>query len=387
MSKKKRSKKNAALSLTPEQEKELAALLHSYKNADAREFAKRISSPQLARAFIENLSPEPGLSQLIVAISEAFADKQVQKAIRKLLFKLKTRGLETPQISKADEATPIIRPVAQESPEAFLGSYDAAGTRGVMVALPRFPRGFDVAMGVISEEHGILEFFYGAYSKKGLREVRETLLQSEDMVMVKTTLSHAATALEKAYSANEDATAQGPRAYAEFRPTLLAKTELLETSPIHDHITESEIDAITITRDTLERLFGHHLMKFFVINHEKLPDLLDEISKLDDSPIYLTEEQKAQRQKEIEKRWLTENITHERREILKYRLEEMAYVLWNKEEQELAKIATAAAQMIPKENSNVLDYLFSRTLSLALGEPEDTDKDTEKSPDSLIISP
>ena len=388
MSKKKsKKKKQSTLALTPEQETELSSLLANYKHASAQDIVAQISSPFLARAFVEKLPLENGLSELITRISETFPQKEVQKSIRKLLFKLKTKGFEVPSLGKKDRSEPIIKPIMQENPRAMLGSYDAAGTRGVMVAIPRFPRGFEVAMGIINEQQGILEFFYGTYSKKGLKELENTLLQSDDMIMVETSLAHAATALEKAYGSSEETSGEGIRAYAEFRSTLLSKTDLIDTPPIYELISEEEVNADLVTQSTLDKLFAHPLMKLFILNHERLSDLVDEISKLDDSPIYLTEEQKSERRKEIEQKWLTENITLEERQQLKYRLEEMAYVLWKKEEQELARIALAAAKIIGEEKNIVLDYLFTRTLSLALGEPEDTEKDTEEDSDSLIISP
>ena len=388
MSKKKSKKrKQSPLALTPEQEAQLSFLLADYKNASAQEMVAQISSPLLARAFVEKLPLENGLSELVTRISEAFPQKEVQKSIRKLLFKLKTKGFEVPSLGKEDKSEPIIKPIMQENPRAMLGSYDAAGTRGVMVAIPRFPRGFDVAMGVISEQQGILEFFYGTYSKKGLKEVENTLLQSDDMIMVETSLAHAATALEKAYGSSEETSGEGVRAYAEFRPMLLAKTGLLEIPPIYELVSEEEENTALVTQGNLDKLFAHPLMNLFIINHEKLSELVDEISKLDDSPIYLTEEQRSERRKELEQRWLTENITLEERQQLKYRLEEMAYVLWKKEEQELARIALAAAKIIGEEKNIVLDYLFARTLSLALGEPDDTEKDTEEDSEPLIINP
>ncbi len=385
--KKKSRKKHPPLVLTPEQENKLASLLSKYKDSDPNILVEEISSPQFAAAFLEKLPVENNLSQLLVAVFEKFPQKEVRKALRKLLFKLKTKGFEVPPLEKEDRSEPIIKPVMQESPRAMLGSYDAAGTRGVMVAIPRFPRGFDVAMGVISEQQGILEFFHGAYSKRGLKEVENTLLQSDDMTMVETSLAHAATALEKAYASGEEAAGQGARAYAEFRPALLSKTDLLELPPIYEFVPQAQIDTQTLTHDSLDELFAHPLMKFFIINSEKLSDLVEEISKLQDSPIYLTEEQKLERRRELEQKWIQENLGAQERGAIKYRLEEMAYILWRKEERKLAWIAVTAASIIEEENNIALDYLFSRTLSLALGELQGTDQDAEENPDSLIISP
>jgi len=386
--KKSRKKSSAVHNLTPEQEAVVSSLIASFPSTDRQQVISQLSSPLVARAFLERLTPkDETLIELVLAVSEAFPQKEVQKAARKLLFKLKTRGYKVPQIRKDLDSAPIIKPVMKEKPEALLGSYDSTGTRGVMVAIPRFPKGFDVAMGVISEIQGILEFFHGTYSKKGMKEFKQALLQSDEMTMVETSLAHAATVLEKAYKAAEDAPGEGVSAYAEFRPTLLTKTDLIDTPPIYELISEEDANAALVTQSSLDKLFAHPLMKLFIIHHEKLSDLVDELSKLDDSPIYLTEEQKSERRKEIEQKWLTENINLEEREQLKYRLEEMAYVLWRKEEQELARVALAAAKIIVEEKNIVLDYLFTKTVSLALGEPEDTEKDTEEDSDSLILSP
>ena len=390
MSKKKKSREKtlSSTALSPEQETKLSSLLADYKDTDPRQIVKEIPSPFIAKVFIEKLPPEGSdLVQLILAVMDTFPQKEVQKAARKLLFKLKTKGIEVPDIKKGDVQTPIIKPIAQENPEALLGSFDPAGTRGVMVALPRFPKGFDVGIGVISERQGILEFFYGTYSKKGFKEMKKALLESDDMIMVKTSLAHAATAIEKAYAVNQDSGTEAARAYAEFRSTLLNKTDLLERSPIYELISETEIDTSLVTQSNLDKLFVHPLMKLLIINHEKLSDLMDEISALDDSPIYLTEEQKSVRREEIQQKWLANNMTFEERQTLRYRLEEMAYILWNKEDQELARIAVVAAKEIVGEKNIVLDYLFTRTLSLALGEPQDTEGDTEEDAGSLIINP
>ena len=375
MSKKKsnKRKKLTIAALTPEQETLLSSLLSNYKHLSVQDIVAQISSPLLAKAFVERLPLENGLSQLITGISEAFPQKEVRKSIRKLLFKLKTKGFDVPDLFKVESSSPILKPVPQEDPQALIGTYDAAGNRGVMVALPRVPRGFDVGMGIISEERGILEFFYGTYSKKGFKQVKETLLQSENMSMVDTSLAHAATALERAYKASENAPSEGVRAYAEFRSLLLEKTSLLETPPIHELITEEDIDKALVTENNLDKLFAHPLMKLFTINHEKLSDLIREISNIDDSHIYLTDAQKSERKRELQEKWLAENITLKQRQQLKYRLEEMAYLLWKKEQQELAHLALAAAKIIQEEKNIVLDYLFTRTLSFALGESEDAD--------------
>ena len=386
--KKSRKKSSAVHNLTPEQEAVVSSLIASFPSTDRQQVISQLSSPLVARAFLEKLTPkDETVIEVVLAVSEAFPQKEVQKAARKLLFKLKTRGYKVPEIKKDLDSGPILKPVMEEKPEALLGSYDSAGTRGVMVAIPRFPKGFDVAMGVISEAQGMLEFFYGAYSKKGMKEFKQALQQSDEMTMVETSLDHAATALEKAYEANKEASNDAVKGYAEFRSLLLDKANLLGHPPIYESVPEGDIDTGLVTETNLERLFSHPLMNSFIISNEKFPDLVDEISKLDDSPIYLTAEQKSERRKEIEHKWLTENITLEERQQLKYRLEEMAYVLWGKEEQELARIALAAAKIIGEEKNIVLDYLFTKTLSLALGEPKDWEKETEEDSESLVINP
>lgn len=393
--KKKPKKKLPPLAqLTQEEEAFVASLLEDFRNIDPPEIVARVTNSRVALILAERLplddeSPIP----LLLALKDSFEDKQVRRAVKRALFKLKKRGVPVEGAYTEDGGTPaVLRPPEKEKPAAYAGPLDMGGFRAVLVAFQRSIKGIDLGLGVVSEEHGIQHFLSGTYGKKQVKGLKEHMAE-EAGPLVEISLSHAATILEAAYQRHVELNSDAPAEYLELRPWLLDNAALLERPAIHDDIPEGSASELILTDSQLEKLFEHNLMKSWFIEFDSLRPFMEEILKVDDSPIVLTETQKLERATEIKERSMEELFSASRRTLLRHRFEEMAYLFFKLGEEDTCLLSLAAARSMDQEDTAlrknpVIEFLLERSLDFytkAMKEAGDDQNLAEESSSRIIL--
>lgn len=357
--------------LTSDQKDLVERILREARDTDPLEWADRIPDPVMAVALLEGLPISEGFTApLVRALAARFEQKPVQKALKRMVFKMRQKGIDLRGIELKTADQPLFKPTEKEHALAFMGPLDAQGARPVFMAIPLFPQGFEVGIGVVSDEQGILHFLSGAYSKKNMTEMKRQFLEgSEDAVFVEVTPAHAARVLETAYSAGRESPNEGTEAYASFRTRLLSEASPLDHPAIHDHgeEIESEGSARTLTHSQMEKLLEHPLLKTWTVDPRHLKPLLEEIAQLQDSPLVLSTAQQADRIRELERQWAKTHFTDSRRTLFRQRFEEMAYVFLKQQEAEYARLSLMAAEDIAHHegtwmDETVLDFLLERSL-------------------------
>ena len=178
MSKKRTARKRKptaipSVPLSSEDESLLSSLLANLTKIDPSRIRDQIPRPEVAQALLERLLLDsPEAVALVTTIQEAFDHKGVQKAVRRTIFKLKQRGISIPE-EDAERVVPSVLKKETPEPDAFIGPIDGVGGRGVFLAVPQVPQGIDVALGLLSDEIGLIEFVYGRYSRKRMKELKE----------------------------------------------------------------------------------------------------------------------------------------------------------------------------------------------------------------------
>ena len=324
---------------------------------------------------------------------EAYDQKNVQKAIKKGLFRFRQRGISVPDTRSQEMTPPTMRQPEKGEPAAYLGHIDGMGSRGIFIVLPQIPRGVDLGMGVVNDENGIVQFFYGRYSKKRMREVKDIFFERFGH-MVETSLAHAATILEKAYGQNEQLVGDASRDYLQLRPWILDNVPLLDRSVVYDFIPPENVSEKILTDSQITKLFEHPLMASWIIDPEEIKPLVEKISEVRESRILVSEPQKLERINEVKTQRVAELFPDSRRSIIKNRLEEMAYVLFKQAEEEHALICLAAANTFNQKDSPLqvnpfLKFMLDRTLAFYADVAEDAAKSEEAKEDTspLIIKP
>jgi len=357
--KKPKKKKPHPSSLLPqEQQTQLTALLENFKNLTHANVNEQIASPELAQVFIESLpTKDAEVIPVLLAVRGAFPQKNVQKAIKKTFFKLKQKGITHPDLEPEKGPPVLTRSPEVSDPSAFLGPIDGSGSRGVLLLLPLIPTGVDVGMGAVSDELGFIQFFVGRYSKKQLKEIKKIFFSSFDNA-IETSISHAATLLERAYRKSEEGLNESSRGYLQMRPWILENVSLLEQSAIYDLMPIDRISEGGLTSSQIEKLLAHELMKTWIIDLDKMKPLVENIQKVTESRILVSDAQKTEQIAEAKRKATREIFPEEKRLFMKGRLEEMAYFFSKLEEEEMARLSLTAAQSLDEKESPFLVNAF-----------------------------
>ncbi|MBN1102359.1 MAG: hypothetical protein JXL84_02975 [Deltaproteobacteria bacterium] len=309
-----------------------------------------LSSPRLAQAFLDRV-PLRGteMVNIVLALKQTFGEKDVQKAAKRALFRLKQHGVPVPDEDTNGHPGFLPRtPAEAPSPSAFIGPLDGFGNRAVFLLIPQVPTDVDLGMGVVSDQKGFVEFAYGRFSKKRAREMKELFFE-QVLHMVETPLSHVATVLESSYGENKSADDRATGEYLRLRPWLMEKVHLLSRPPVYEVIPAETLDGEAPAESQVERLLDHDWMRTWIIDPQEIGPLAEEIVKVEESPILVSKEQRANRVQDLKEDHLHRIFSEERRRLLKGRLEETAYLLHKVGEEPLARIALDAALTLDRE--------------------------------------
>jgi hypothetical protein len=303
----------------------LDALLAETEKIDPSRLQDLISAPGLALALIEELPIDSARTpELLRALTKAFPQKEVQKAVRKILFKLKQKGISIPEPDAEGKAGFILSRPEKQQPKAYVGPIDGDGSRAVLIAIPQIPQGHDLGMGVINDELGILEFSFGRYSRKNAKEVQKIFFEKVPS-MVETSLSHAAALLEKAYSLRAGK-GESSGDYVRLRPWLLDHARPLENPKVYEVFPSDAVSKDALTESQVQKLLNHKYMTTWIVDPEKLRSVIEQINEAEQSPILVSEIQKIERINQIKQASIGKLYPDTQRAIIKQRLEEMAYL-------------------------------------------------------------
>ncbi len=394
--KKPKKKKADQPSLLKSEETLVISLLEDFKNVDPAEIVARVPHSHLAGILLERLPLDNELPvPLLLALDEAFKDKKVHKLVKRILFKLKQKGVPIdesfPQRASHDT---ILTRTQEEEPVAYIGPIAGTiGSRAVLVVLKSTVKGYQAGIGLVSEAEGILQFLYNPFSKKRLKEIKGSLSQ-EAGPLVQTSLHHAATILEIAYRCHLELHSDVPSQYPEIRPRLLENATILDRPIIYDFVSEVPGDG-TLTDSQLGKLFAHNFMESWIIDFEALKPFMEEILKVEGSPIVLSDSQKAEQVRQMKEKSIKELFPATRRALLKHNLEEMAYFFFKLDQDEYSRVALTAARNLDEEDTilrknMVVEFLLERSMQYYMdlaGEEHVEDETMEPDDSPRIILP
>ena len=399
MRSKKKSKKGKTdrPSLLASEEVLVTSLLQDFKTAVPAETADRIPDSRLARIFIERLPLDNDFPvPLLLALDEGFKDKEVHKAVKRVLYRLKKKGISVESSYPQEESSaPILRRIQKEEHAAYIGPITGTiGSRAVLIVLQRAMKGYHAGIGLVSEAEGIHQFLYTAFSKKRIKEIKDSLSE-EAGPLVETTLSHAAAILEVAYQRHLELRSEAPAQYLELRPWLLENITPL-TRPIIYDIAPGILDhAGALTDSQLGKLFEYNFMESWLVDFDLLRPFMEDILKVDDSPIVLSEAQKADRIKKIKEKCIEDLFPVPKRVLLKHNLEEIAYFFLKLDQEEYSAIALTGARTMDEEDTilrknPLIEFLLERSMDFYMnlaGEKDVEDEPVESETSPRIVLP
>jgi hypothetical protein len=364
MHKKKSAQKTQSSSELSANDKALLdSMIESVETMDKDTIPSRHLSPRLAVALVERLPLDSARTpELLECIVKIYQQKEVRKAVKRTLFKMKQRGVAIPDVNLEEPPAFRLRTVQQDKPEAYVGPIDGTGSRPVLIAIPQLPQGIGLGVGVINDERGIVEYVFGRYSKKQAKEM-QTLLFEKLPFMVETSLSHATALLEEAHVLrSEKGEASGD--YNQIREWLLGHVQRPgnSNSPVYEILPYESISREVLTDSQIQKLLAHPLLAGWIAQPDKLKSVADEVARAEKSPILLSGIQKGERINQVKEDSIRQLYDEKQRNLMKRRLEEMAYLFGKLGEENLARICLRCALSFLERDSLLKVNAFLKAL-------------------------
>ncbi|UCD85568.1 MAG: hypothetical protein JSU92_05095 [Deltaproteobacteria bacterium] len=333
------------------------------------------------------LLPAPESAEILQKIYQQSTNKDVNKAIKKTLHRLKTRGITLAELVPTADTEPVWKPPPTPQPQAYLSSIDQMGVRVVWLIQPGLRKGLNIFQAALSETKGIIDFDTLEAPRKWLRQLFERAKENR-MLVVEGDYSYAQFLIEEGYQKNQDRKINPPPSYLEWRSTIGIT---LATSPqplIYQLLKAEEIKA---DPELLARSVDlHELPEFrpWVLIHENAEKYITRGKEAAESKILLNPLQQKERLETIFLEAVEELFREEERALYKRRLEEMAYLLHKTQREEEAKKALAAAlglgTDLPSHQHPFVEKLVKKSINLPV--VSEKEKDEQEEP-SLIVKP
>lgn len=378
----------------------LDQILAEIKNAQSQgvppsEALKKATSylkdePYLTIHLIEALVriPNPETAQLLAVMMAESEEKQVIKAIKRTLYKLRQKGVRWE--GKPPDEKPVFTPPKPAEPEGYLSPIDSTGSRIIVLARPMPQKGQLVVFSITNDIEGIQQFTVNQFSKKGFREFLKSSLSSAEFPVIQAPGAYCFQLIKEAGALTQSLSKALPQGYHEVE-SVFNDMAWDEPAPlIYQFIREGEIkDLPHLLKDSAHL---HETMPFSTwhLGEKEVGKYASQITEAQQSKIVLRPDQKEARVNAVYREALVELFPEEKRLLWKRRLEEMAYVLLKTGKEDEARAALSAAVDLKNPFSPIEPNPFIWNLLLksiqALIQTDQRKKEEEKKT-SLIITP
>ena len=345
--------------------------------------------PEAAERIIGDLAdvPHETTTQILQRMVEEIHDKRTRKTIRRVLYRLKSKGVPLGEVHP-DRGHSILRPSQAEPPQGYATAIDPIGQRLLVLVVAHAGRGYTLLHGVLSDTEGLVNFLGTEMTRKEVRAFLGHLSKESPFPMVEMEASYIAFLFSQTYQRTLERKKTPPQDYLHFKGEIERLKKHYEQPLIYAFLSLSEV-----TEDDRWLKKGEDLLKeepFVTWNIEEglLQLYADALVEAQGSKLFLNQGQKEARFQEVYLRALSELFPGERRDLYACRLEETAYVLYRLGKEERAKIALATAADLrkppnPFQPNPFLFQLVMRSIQALLAEAQEK---REKEP-SLIIKP
>ena len=359
------------------------------------EILKGISSslegkPALATMLIDALGeiPSAQTAQLLEEMIAVLQDKKPIKAIKRILYRFKQKGLEWER--KAAPERPILRPPQAGVPQGYMGAPDSTGSRVIIIARPRPHGGARVYFSIVSDQEGVQRLEVTDLTTKGLREFINESLATEEYPVMEAPAGYCVHLLHEAAGTSQRLDKSIPLGYKDAEQALRDITWDGPLPIIYQHIhEESVVDNARLLKESGEL---HKIMPFasWFLHPDDVRPYVEAIKEAEGSHIVLTPQQKDERLSSLYREALEGLFPEKQRLLWKRRLEETAYILWKQGQEKEANMAVRAAVDLKTPFSSIDPNPFCWNLLLkslyGLLQTEREEREHEEK-SSLIVPP
>ncbi|GEM_PF-5444618 len=347
--------------LTEKEKKVLEDLLKKAESGLSEKLLEGISAV-LCAAFIESLSKklleDPNLLPFLKSIKERFPeDKNIKKALKRISYKLRLKGIDTSQIEEKEEGFVFKLPERGKN-RVYIGPIvGPSWRRQILFELYTGSIGVDMGVGIISDIEGVSDFAYTRLGKKRFKALKEEIVKIAEQSgekFVETTLPHGRKLFEEACSISVSDDAKGVE---ELKDWLLNNVPPLERHPLEELISKKGLSVKNISKQEIDELFSNEIIRTWKIENSEMKMYSEELKKIEESPIIVSDYTKKERIKELRDKYRKKLFPED---LFIKRFNEMAYYFLLAEEEKTGILCLKAANSLKDPDLYVMitDKLF-----------------------------
>lgn len=302
-----------------------------------------------------------GAGRFLNMIYTSETDKEVRKLIKKLLFRLKTLGIQVEEPEAGGE--PALRKIEEaRDHKGFMSNYDAEGIRVVLAAFEVRKNNFILFHGISHFSEGLLELSSGPIERQTL----ETIIR-QYRGETKKAFFYAHISPKYAAYLIEEASGYSAKYLEEIKQIQRLATRVMATVQHPNDIYRLNIAETTVAQ-SVENILNHALLESFVLTWNTLDQdrkVFEDISNPSIIlPSYMTEEKK--------RTFLTGliegNELKTKLHLVKRMMEDYAYILYSLGDFALYK--GLIDQLREKDGvKNMLIFLVTKSLQKTIEKP------------------
>jgi len=348
------------------------------------------NEPEAADELLDTWSREPAGIAPLQAIDEASLPKPGRKLLRRALHALRSRGVELPSERAAPEARVGRLPDIEDKIEgAAVSPLDPRGGRVAYLVEANSTGGARLFEIMVDEARGILECQVYAGGRSGIRGFLRQVTESKKGMTVPAEPASVRALVARCAEA-QDVSRPPPRDFLEWRSHLSAHDGA--RAPGELAVAHFSADPSPSVLRSAADLVSANEIGPWPPENEELDALATRIRELRESPIIVSGTEQRARLDDLLGDAAADLYGASFAEVTARRLEESAYVMWKKKEDEKARVcvsSAAAFRTLPANDNPVARALLEVMLAPLLTRLREEDDSKEKDEDegSVLVKP
>jgi hypothetical protein len=325
--------------------------------------------------------PSPAVAAALVALEGHAEARGARREIRRALYRLRQRGVPTPERAAAE--TP--RPAAEPAAEGLVSHFDGRGDRLLWIIRTLPAGGSLVVAGQVNEPGGLRDLQVAEMGRKQVRAARRHLETDAKLRLVPADWRVLDALLVEAHERGGGG--ERSRDYLRARPRLTAEPPRPPAEPVSPRAPAPAADEVTTLVAASAALLDEPELASWLPEQAAVAPFVAEIGAVRESPIVLSPVQQQERVREIIRR-ATSALAPPA--VLARRLAGTAYVLAETGRTAAARLALAVAASVRARPEQVADVPFAVALvERALGTvlAAETSRHDEERRSSLVMTP
>jgi hypothetical protein len=315
-------------------------------------------------AVVEALSTmaTPEAATLLTQIAATTNAKEVQKAARRALYRLKTMGVDTESVRVGEPRKSVLEVPKLPIVIALASHIDFAGNRALYLARRRPFSGLVLMSLIISDQHGILDCNAFPVTKKELSRIIADIQADDRLTHVELPPTYAQQLVEESYRRNLSTGTPVPQDFQGLHDLIGMPDTPWERGPIYHLINPEEIRGQAVWLSLSGQLLNLKEFQGWHVPPEAVQKYREEVRHTAESLIIVSPALQQERLEGTQKRALRAIFDPDTCTRYGLRLEEMAYLLWHTKRPDEAKRAFASALALQGEGVDPAEHPFLRTL-------------------------